>query len=221
MGNITDLSLTLETGWYAVPRRADATWAAELARELVDEAPAPVPDAAADAGATPGPPVEPPTDAAVAAALAEDLERVASVVAAAGDTLARAAVLVRAPRSGLADAMVAMTVLTGVGAQESRDDLESFVAESLEGGALHGEIFASEVPVGQVVGAHVVTVSASADVDALPNLEERVILAVAPAGSADLVEIVLLPDSMMTYPDAREAALDVAAGLEVQVGELA
>ena len=222
MGSITALALSLPDGWHEVPPAADDAWARELAAALVGDAvaiaPAPVENAAD------GVPVDP------VASLAEDVARVAEVLRPARAEGALGAVLVRQPESGLADAMLAVTVHRGVSAEGYELELDAVVEDALASGAVFAQAFdMDDVPAGPARGAHLVAtesaeqsgpaVPAVDDGALLPVLRERVVVSVFPHGTSDMVEVLVLPDSMSTFADAVADAAALCAGLRVSTDE--
>lgn len=202
---ITDLGLGLPAHWYAVPAGADAGWSARLAQELVADA------SAAGQGSE-------ASTARRAGSLAEDLGRVAAALAEPARDGALGAVLVRDPATGLADAMLAITVHRDVNRADYEEELTALVEAELDEGAVHGAVFVADVPAGEAHGAHVVSVREGADVEgALPELAERVVLGVFPHGSHDMVELLVMPDTMTTFADLAVAVTDLAQELRVAI----
>ncbi|MGC5167657.1 hypothetical protein [Luteimicrobium sp. DT211] len=201
MGSVTALSLALPDGWHEVPSAADEAWARELAAGLA-------------AGAAVG----------VAASLAEDLARVVEVLRPGRSEGALGAVLVRQPESGLADAMVAVTVHRGVTVEGYELELDAVVEDALASGAVFAQAFGiDDVPAGPARGAHLVATEIAEqeeDDDAvLPVLQERVVVSVFPHGTPDMVEVLVLPDSMSTFADTVAEAASLCGGLRVSTQE--
>ncbi|MFD2026634.1 hypothetical protein [Promicromonospora aerolata] len=189
--------------WHQIPVGAtDDAWAVELAGGLLGDGEPPVPDAVT--------------------LLAQQFLDVSRAVAGMGVSTVQAAVLVADPASVLVDAMLTLSFQRGVPVETYQARLNSVVDEIEQAQIMGKQDIQSEVPSGQVHGAHLLIGHLPVEeFTAGSLLEERVQLGLFPHGTGDVVDLVVVAANTAFFEDLPTTALDLLGRVEIETETVA
>lgn len=221
---VVEYELSLPADWLVVPSEIPDVpgWAAQAADGLITHSGrstepvdvSGVPFAQGDDEAS--------TTVDVSELLARQLAAVVTAVRETGTSGTRTLVLARRPDLGTVDAMVNIALHRQVAPETFVRELEDMVSQSEEQEYLFAQEVKGEVPVGSVRGAHLMIGHLDPTLgEGIAHLEERVALGVFPNGSADMLEVTAIANSVGAFDDMPTEIVDLFTGLNVTLGAAA